>query len=296
RVATYGVRLCQSIIKTAKWEEERMEVIHITQASEQFNKEAHVMAIGFFDGVHLGHQELLNHAKSLAEKNNVLFTALTFSPHPDEVIKGDKNRKYITPLPQKIEKMRALGVDKLFVMTFDKAFASLPPADFINYYIINTHTKHVVVGFDFTFGLKAEGDTLLLRKQSKKQSFGLSVIPKKTYRNEKISSTLLRRLIGDGEVDRIPFYLGANYQVKIETGKKHQTGSQNVRTLGSYILPKAGIYFVKISDGRRTVQGEFHRYAEKDNEIVAPGLQALHGEELSILFLSKVSAASVVSV
>src|SRR5699024_1962980 len=108
RVATYGVRLCQIIIKTAKWEEERMEVIHITQASKQFNKVAHVMAIGFFDGVHLGHQELLNHAKSLAEKNNVLFTALTFSPHPDEVIKGDKNRKYITPLPQKIEKMRAL--------------------------------------------------------------------------------------------------------------------------------------------------------------------------------------------
>lgn len=275
-----------------------MEVIHVTHASEQINTEPHVMAVGFFDGVHLGHQELLNRAKSLAAENNVLFTALTFSPHPDEVIKGDTDRKYLTPLPQKIEKMETLGVDKLFVMRFDETFASLPPADFIKEYIVGTNTKHVVVGFDFTFGYKAQGNTLMLRKESKQQQFGLTVIPKKTYLDEKISSTLLRELIGNGDVDMVPYYLGSHHQVKVKAEQQINAERFKIWMFDSYILPKPGIYYVKISDGERTVHGEFLRYsyAETDNEIVVTGQHDYMNEELSIVFLNKVSEASVISV
>lgn len=145
-----------------------MEVINLTHLDDQISQKPHIMAIGFFDGVHLGHQELLNRAKELARKQNVLFTAMTFSPHPDEVLKGNKNRKYLMTLPEKIKKMEAMGVDKLFVMEFDRTFASFLPADFIQRYILNSNTKHVVVGFDFTFGFKAQGNTQLLQKESKK--------------------------------------------------------------------------------------------------------------------------------
>lgn len=275
-----------------------MEVIYVTHASEQINRKPHVMAIGFFDGVHLGHQELLNRAKSLAKKDDVLFTALTFSPHPDEVIKGDKDRTYLTPLPQKIEKMAALGVDKLFVVRFDKIFASLPPNDFINDYIVGTNTKHVVVGFDFTFGFKAQGNTQFLRKESRNHQFGLSVIPKKTYMNEKISSTLVKKLIGCGEVEMVPYYLGTNHQVKVKIDQQTNKDRLKVQSLDEYTLPKPGIYHVSVSDGEKIVHGEFYRYSYSriDYEIIATGLHDCLNKELSIVFLSKVSEASVVSV
>lgn len=274
-----------------------MEVIYVTRASEQINTEPHVMAVGFFDGIHLGHQELLKRAKSLAVENNVLFTALTFSPHPDEVIKGDTDRKYLTPLPQKIRKMETLGVDKLFVMRFDKTFASLPPSDFIKDYIVGTNTRHVVVGFDFTFGFKAQGNTLLLRKEANNQKFGLSIIPKKTYLDEKISSTLIKELIGDGKVDKVPYCLGTNHQVSVKIQQQKNTEQFQIQMLGSYILPKPGIYHVEVSDGEKTVHGEFLRYSysELDNEVAFSGLQDCLHKELSIVFLSSVTEASVIT-
>lgn len=276
-----------------------MEVIYVTDSSKQINSEPHIMAIGFFDGVHLGHQELLKRARTLAEKDAVPFTAMTFSPHPDEVIKGETDREYLTPLPQKIEKMAAMGVDKLFVMRFDRTFASLPPTDFINDYIVRIHTKHVVVGFDFTFGFKAQGNTELLRRESRNQ-FGLSIIPKKTYLNKKISSTLLRELIGNGEVDMVPYYLGTSHQVKVKVkaGQQSHIGSVKVKTIGNYILPKPGMYHVKVSDGETTVHGTFHRYddREMDYELDVNGLTDCLNKELSVEFLNKLSEARSISV
>jgi|SRR5690625_1715685 len=274
-----------------------MEVIYLNHASKQMNKDPHVMAIGFFDGVHLGHQELLNHARSLAFENKVLFTALTFSPHPDEVIKGEIDREYLTPLPQKIEKMASLGVEKLFVMTFDKSFASLAPIDFIKEYIVGKNIKHVVVGFDFTFGYKAQGDTKLLQEHSNNGKYGLSIIPKKMYMDEKISSTLLRKLIGDGEVGMVPYYLGENHQVKVKTRYIKAGKRMTVQAMSDYILPKPGRYHVKIVDGDKTTYGEFVRCAnaELDNEIIMSELQSLH-QELTIVFLNKVLEDNIISI
>lgn len=275
-----------------------MEVIYLDHTSKQINKEPHVMAIGFFDGVHLGHQELLDCAKSLAEKQNTLFTALTFSPHPDEVIKGKTDKKYITPLDQKIKKMAALGVDKLFVMKFDKNFASLAPADFINQYITGTNARHVVVGFDFTFGFKAQGDAKVLRRASKQQQFGLSVIPKKTYLDEKISSTLLREVIEAGDVDMVPYYLGSHYRVKMKAVAQVGPERLKIQLIDRNVLPIPGIYHVEISDGMKTVHGEFLRYSysEADNEIAVGEQLNYQNENLSVVFLNKISETSVIPV
>src|SRR5690625_811943 len=125
-----------------------MEVIYLNHLSKLDGIKDHVMAIGFFDGVHLGHQQLLQTANRLAKTKGIESSALTFSPHPDEVIKGDKNRKYLTPLQEKIAKIAACGIEKLYVMNFDKHFASLPPTDFMEKYIVSMNAKHVVVGFD----------------------------------------------------------------------------------------------------------------------------------------------------
>jgi len=275
-----------------------MEVVHLTHLDEQINKEPHIMAIGFFDGVHLGHQELLIRAKELAEKQNVLFTAMTFSPQPDEVLKGDRDRKYLLPLPQKIKKMETMGVDKLFVMEFDRTFASLPPADFIRKYIINSNTRHVVVGFDFTFGFKAQGNTELLRKESKEFGFGLSVIPKKTYLQEKISSTLIRGLVQDGKVDLVPYYLGSNYEVSVNILRYNINGNIVVQPDSLALLPTPGCYFVEVKQGAKTLHGKLYHYSDslKDSELELS--EPIHdlGESCTIVFLSRIKQAESLSV
>ncbi|MFC4557889.1 FAD synthetase family protein [Virgibacillus kekensis] len=271
-----------------------MEVIYVTHPMKRINTDEHVMAIGFFDGIHLGHQELLNRARQLARNNDVLFTAMTFSPHPDEVIKGDKERKYLTPLEQKVEKMAEFGVDKLFVVTFNKTFASLSPTDFINEYIIGTNTKHVVVGYDFTFGFKAKGNTEFLYTESNKHGFGLSVVPKKTFMGKKISSSLLRELLQDGDVDAIPYHLGEPYSVKVRVVQQIWPGIVKVQVADNFLLPKKGSYHVEIVNGNRIIIGQFDRDSYTD-ELIITGLNDCIVKEVSIAFLSMVASARTVS-
>lgn len=275
-----------------------MEVINLTQLDDQISQKPHIMAIGFFDGVHLGHQELLNRAKELARKQNVLFTAMTFSPHPDEVLKGNKNRKYLMTLPEKIKKMEAMGVDKLFVMEFDRTFASLLPADFIQRYILNSNTKHVVVGFDFTFGFKAQGNTQLLRKESKKSGFGLSVIPKKTYLQEKISSTLIRGLVQEGNVNVVPYYVGSNYEVSVNILPYKINGNIVVQPSDKSIFPSPGTYVVKVKQGTKTLHGKFHQFSNSraDNVLKLNELAHELGDVCSIEFISRVNVSESLSV
>lgn len=275
-----------------------MEVVNLTHMNEQIYMEPHVMAIGFFDGVHLGHQKLLNHAKDLARKNNVQFTAMTFSPHPDEVIKKDTDRKYLMPLPQKIKRMESMGVDKLFVIKFDRDFASLPPADFIQSYITGMNTRHVVVGFDFTFGFKAQGNTEYLRRKSKELRFGLTVIPKKTYMGEKISSTLIRELIQNGEIDVVPYYLGSNYEVNVHILQHNINKRAVIKPIGNFMLPSPGSYLVEVIHGAKKIHGEFHQYSNtlQDNELVINESIRDLKETCSLVFLDKISSEQSVSV
>lgn len=284
---------------------EVLEIIRLTYPVDQkfHSNEPHVMALGFFDGVHLGHQSLLMKAKRIAEQKKVAFTAMTFDPHPDELIKKEKDRKYLTPLPIKAEIMRKLGVDKLFVMTFDKAFASLPPADFVDNYILEMQAIHVVVGFDFTFGLKAKGNTYYLQTMSEYKAFDVTVVSKKTYNNEKISSTLLRRLIRDGDVNLVPYYLGNHYEIRGQLGhlNVHQTEATNIYFDDKYILPRPGAYHVEIRNGKDAFEGVFKRPSspEESCEISFPTTVKWNGDPrqtFSITFLNQIPSFSTVLV
>lgn len=216
--------------------------------------EPHVMALGFFDGVHLGHQSLLQQAKCIAKEMGLKFTVMTFDPHPDEIIKRETDRRYITPLESKLERISAFGADKIFVMNFNLPFASLPADDFIKNYIVGLHAKHVVVGFDFSFGYKAQGDVDYLRQYSNGGLFEVTVISKKTRNHQKISSTLIRKLIRDGDVHLIPNYLGKPYEIR---GCLEGTLMKAFHTDRKYIMPKPGLYQVEILLGTKRTMGLF---------------------------------------
>ncbi|HWO98715.1 MAG TPA: FAD synthetase family protein [Bacillus sp. (in: firmicutes)] len=278
-----------------------MEVFHLTHPIDGslYTREPHVMALGFFDGVHLGHQSLLKQAKKIAEKNNLKFTAMTFDPHPNEVIKLEKDWRYLTPLASKIERMAAIGVDKLFVTKFNSSFASLPPSDFIKQYILGLQAKHIVVGFDFTFGYKAQGTVDYLRKASKNNPFDVTVISKQTHNDEKISSTLIRKIVRDGDVHLVPYYLGQHYEIKgfvyISNRYKHENRKNTeIYIENKYILPSPGIYSVEIKNANKTCQGLFIRYGsnKRNDEISGQIMESLEGgnvEELTVKFLNPVT-------
>lgn len=267
-----------------------MEVIHITQAAYIQNNQPHVMAIGFFDGVHLGHQRLFSKAKKHARKLGCKSSALTFSPHPDEVIKGHVNRKYITPLQEKIDKIGQCGIDTVYVMKFDKEFASLPPMDFIDRYITGTNAKHIVVGFDFTFGFKAEGTTTLLKEQSEERNYGLSVIPKMTYLHSKIGSTETKALIQAGNVADVPKYLGAHYEANgymIEYDALQ--GKGQIQMHAQQILPEYGTFLVEVTIEHAIYEGRLTIGTNQKVELEVYHFEWSTNQALKLKFLNKIA-------
>lgn len=232
-----------------------MEVIYLTHESEWEDVDHQVMAIGFFDGVHLGHQALLKKTKEIADQLGTKSAAFTFSPHPDEVIKGEINRSYLTPLNDKINKISQFELDRLYVMKFDKQFASLPPLAFIDQYIVGMNVKHVVVGFDFTFGYKAEGNIRVLKEHAVTKGYQVTVVPKITFRNEKISSTFIRKLLKEGNVELIPYILGKHYELKVKLDKVAK-GYYTITTTDKYMIPKSGEYVVSLETYGSRMQGK----------------------------------------
>ncbi|MEK4029773.1 FAD synthetase family protein [Pseudobacillus sp. FSL P4-0506] len=286
-----------------------MEILHLThQLDKSFRiQEPHVMALGFFDGVHLGHQYLLQQAKNIAKKKNLKFTVMTFDPHPSEIIKCETSRRYLTPLSSKLEKLSSFGVERIFVMKFTLPFASLPASEFINRYVLDLNATHIVAGFDFTFGYKAQGNVDYLRNASMNNPFEVTVIPKRTTNDNKISSTLIRELISDGKVHLVPYYLGKHYEINgiahfptdLCTRKKLNNSEFHIQ--GKYVLPKRGLYKAELTNGYRTIQGFFKCDSAHEGryELSSSKLEWLKEgsqKELTVKFLNKVAYTDTISI
>lgn len=171
-----------------------------------------VMAIGYFDGVHYGHQKVIKTAVEKAKALHMKTAVMTFTPHPKEVIsKGKASVEQLSTFSQKEAYIKELGVDYLFVVHFNRSFASLTPKQFVKQYIVDMYVKHVVVGFDFTYGAFGKGNVFRLADDGG-ELFSVSIIHKIELDGEKISSTFIRKLIRSGKVDVVPFYLGRKYE------------------------------------------------------------------------------------
>lgn len=269
----------------------KVEVIYLSNDNVEEYTEEQVMAIGFFDGVHLGHQALLAKAKKISDKENAYFAAMTFNPHPDEVIEGNYDRMYLTPLTEKIKKMSSIGVERLYIVTFDSCFASLSPNDFIKKYIVRLNVIHVIVGFDFRFGFKAKGNTKVLQGLSEKHLFGLTVISKKTFQGEKISSTKIRNLIKVGMFEKVPYYMGENYQLNVTPTKRLGRNKMEVKSLDKYLIPDVGSYLVEVAYEGGKIQGVCQVIfcnKSKLRKLILINV-SVFSEILTIVFLKKIN-------
>jgi riboflavin kinase / FMN adenylyltransferase len=220
-----------------------------------------VMALGYFDGVHLGHQQVILEAKNQANVRGLKSAVMTFDPHPSVVLGKSKTHvQYITPLTDKIKIIEELGIDYLYIVHFTPEFANLLPQEFVDQYVIGLNVKHVVAGFDFTYGRMGKGTMETLPFHSRDQ-FSYSVVPKLTQEEEKISSTRIRQLLSEGKTDELPALLGRFYTtsgVVVHGDKRGRTigfPTANIDLHEEYLIPPLGVYAVKMKVENEWVDG-----------------------------------------
>ena len=217
------------------------------------------IAIGNFDGVHRGHQALLNCAKTEGRKIGAPLGALIFEPHPQEFFKPDGPRFRLTPFRAKTRLLEHYGTDILYALHFDKALASLTAEEFVEKVLIQgLHVRHIVVGADFQFGKGRTGNTQLLKALGAPHGYAVTVFdPVGTGDVQKISSTRIRELLREGRPEEVARLLGHWWTVegRVEHGDKRGRTlgfpTANVSLEGT-LEPALGIYAVRVEvNGRR---------------------------------------------
>lgn len=241
-----------------------MEVIriHHPYKKSQIPKEEVVLVLGFFDGVHLGHQKVIEAGKKEAIEKGKKLAVMTFNHHPSVVFKkiDHKKMKYITTVDQKIKRMEENGVDILYVVEFTSAFAGLEPQDFVDQYIVGLNVVTAVAGFDYTYG-KADIASMDLLPTYSKDRFSIIEVPKQKQGDEKISSTNIRKMMAEGNMEGANEFLGYTYELSgmvVHGDKRGRTlgfPTANIKISNQSLLPVGGVYAVKIKVANQWYMG-----------------------------------------
>jgi len=218
------------------------------------NKKHHggVIAIGNFDGLHLGHQKVIKEAKKKAKKNNLPFGIITFEPVPVMFFNSKIKNHRINSLVQKKDQLKKLKIDFLIILNFNKNFCSLSAEKFINKVIYKkTKVKFLYVSKNFKFGFKRKGSIQTLKKYEKLYNYK-SIITTPYKKNKKIiSSTIIRKKITLGKIQEINKLLNREWSIKGKVIKGQRRGRKigfptcNLK-LNDYIVPRLGVYSVKV--------------------------------------------------
>ncbi len=209
------------------------------------------VAIGNFDGVHLGHQAVIAEAAAHAKELGTSLSVITFEPHPRRFFRPDEPPFQLTPLRSKVRHLRAIGVDNLLVVHFDAETSGLSHDAFVDTFVIGGfEARHVTVGYDFVFGAGRQGTVDYLRERSRADGFGFSAIePVKDASETVYSSTNIRNCLADGNPLGAARLLGRPWEIEGRVIKGDQRGRQigfptaNV-ALEDYVEPALGVYGV----------------------------------------------------
>ena len=225
-----------------------MEVIHL-KLSKKLDQPIAV-ALGYFDGLHLGHQAVIKEVVDYAKAHQMRSAVMTFSPSPNIFLKKLDSERLLTPYQEKVSRLTELGVDELIILPFNETLANMRAIDFVERYLIQYGVAHVSTGFDFRFGRMGEGEVELLRDYS--DQFSLNVIPKYELEQEKIGATEIKRYLADGNIKKVTQMLGRPYRMHGMVVSGQQRGRQigfptaNLQLSENYVIPKKGVYAVEV--------------------------------------------------
>lgn len=221
-----------------------------------------VVTIGNFDGVHIGHQALFHQVIERADSIGGTSVVMTFEPHPIRVLNCDKHFPLITLYEQKLELIGATGIDTLVCIPFTREFAATPARTFVKEILYDMiGMKSVVVGEDYSFGRKREGDVSLLKEMGITHGFEVIISGWIELEGRRISSTEIRDLVGEGEVEEAGKLLGRHYQVRGTVIRGRDRGGRllgfptaNLRVYNE-LCPKRGVYAVTVQCNDTTYEG-----------------------------------------
>ncbi|MGA2029974.1 MAG: bifunctional riboflavin kinase/FAD synthetase [Verrucomicrobiota bacterium] len=224
-----------------------MKIIHAANELEAKGKKV-CLAIGFFDGVHLGHQQIIRQTISDARQHDAMAVVLTFDRHPNSIVAPDRVPPLIYSLPQKLRAIESLGADALLLIQFDKKFSEQTGEEFIRSLAQDFGKLHsVCVGADFVFGYKRSGDVALLKKLGSEIGFQVHGLAAVSLDGQVVSSTRIRETIRAGDFDAASQMLGRTYAISglVAEGDKlgHKLGfpTSNLEVTGR-LLPPNGVY------------------------------------------------------
>lgn len=278
-----------------------MEIIDkIISLKENFPRTA--MALGTFDGIHVGHQKIISRAVDLAKQINGTSIVFTFSNHPLSVVAPDRCPPQLVTQSYKAELIQELGVDVLLSIPFTPDFLQLSASQFINLIVKNINPKHIVVGPNFFFGYNRGGTPEFLQSSGLKYGFNVEV-PQIVYVNDTIaSSTLIRQLVMEGHVDKASHLLGrlVTMQGTVIHGDKRgrELGypTINLEFPDELVLPPDGVYAVYV-----TIEGiRYKGIANIGNNPTFNGIDRrleahilnysgdLYGQFVSVSFLKRI--------
>lgn len=217
-----------------------------------------VVAPGNHDGVHLGHRALLGAARERARRDGLVTVAMFFDPHPTKLLAPDRAPKLLTTPSRRVEVLRSAGADETIVVPFDESFASMPPRAFAEGVLRSVcNARCVVVGPDFRFGKDRAGDVETLRELGAELGFDVITVPPVVFAGAVVSSTRLRKCLGEGRVEEAATMLARVHDVDATV----VAGDKRGRSIGfptanldcdDVVLPSDGVYAVV---GRRIDRG-----------------------------------------
>lgn len=262
------------------------------------------ITIGSFDGVHIGHQEILKKCKDIAKSYNLRSTVITFEPHPRLVLSKDAELKLLTSFEEKKSYFENLGIDELIVINFTLEFAKLNAEEFIKDLVHNKiGFNWLIIGYDHRFGKERSGDESLLRELGLKYGFHIEKVGPSTVGEDIVSSTKIRKLLLKGDVVRANKMLGRYYSIESSVvrgagrGKILGFPTANLEPINELkLIPAKGVYAIEAKLNETVFQGVLN-IGERPTfgDALEPLLEAhifdfnenIYGKNVSIYFVER---------
>lgn len=268
-----------------------MKTIYLCKDNIKAPSEKISICLGYFDGIHLGHQQIIKEAL----KNKVLpVSVLTFDKPVSSLLDNDKSKEVLTSLKDKEAEVGKLGADYLLVMQIDKDFLSLSAEEFIDI-LKRFNVSHIYVGDDYRFGKNKSGDSSLLMK-----SFDVTVVDTVLYKGEKISTQRIISLVKEGDMESVSKMLNRPYRISGTVVEGHHNGEKlgirtaNIKMDANYALPKFGVYitnaFINGKAYKAISNVGVHPTIQKEKEplieVHIPNYKGIdYGKDISVEFL-----------
>ena len=222
-----------------------------------------IITVGTFDGIHLGHREIISKVNELKAQENFRSVVVTFDPHPQLILRNKGSEiKLLSTIEEKIETFEKLGIDVLYILEFNRELATTSAEDFLEKYLVNgIGISHLVLGFDHSFGKNREGNFETI--SSLREKFGFEVHKVEEFKGDTgINSTAIRNLLLKGSIEKANEILGYNYSfdgIVVQGDRRGNTigfPTANVEVKEAHkLIPKNGVYLVSVNVDEGTYDG-----------------------------------------